>query len=135
MDIDSVLIDLSVISQLKDHDKLGVINLPGKQELIIFSGKAWLQPAYRWLKGSNRSDAIVYLKNLVSKVEKHAELFSEPVTGKTRILRENLKNHTLSAVEGISNLQVTYASDSQVIAQLQLIEKKLDECSKQIKVD
>ena len=135
MDIDGVLIDLSVISQLKDHDKLGVINLPGKQELIIFSGKAWLQPAYRWLKGSNRSDTIKYLKNLVFRVEKHSELFSEPVTGKTKTLRENLKNHILSAVEGMSHLQMTYASDNQVVAQLQLMQKKLDECSKQIKVD
>lgn len=132
MDIDKVLIDLSVISQLKNQDKLGVLNLPGKQELIIFSGKAWLQGTYRWWKGSNRSDVLEFLHHLVHRVEKHSELFSEPVTEKTKVLRENLKRHTISAIDGLSHLQATYATDNHTVAQLSLISEKLLECSKQI---
>lgn len=70
MDIDGVLVDLGVVSQLKDHDKLG--NLPGKQELVIFSGKVWLQSMYRWFSGGNRSDIVEYLQALVKKVERHS---------------------------------------------------------------
>lgn len=135
MDIDGVLIDLSVISQLKDHDKLGVNNLPGKQELVIFSGKSWLQGTYRWYYGSNRTDVIDYLHVLVKKVERHSELFSEPVTEKTKVLRENLKKYTLSSLEGIIHLQATYAVDNHMVAQLGLISEKLGECSKQIKCE
>ena len=130
-----MLVDLSVISQLKDNDKLGVNNLPGKQELVIFSGKAWMQGAYRWYYGSNRSYVMEYLHHLVMRVEKHSELFSEPVTEKTKVLRENLKKYTLSSLEGINNLRNTYESDNHVVAQLVLIHEKLSECSKQIKVD
>lgn len=135
MDIDRVLIDLSVVSQLKDHDKLGVKNLPGKQELVIFSGKAWLQGPYRWYNGSSRSDVVEYLHALVGRVERHSELFSEPVTEKTRVLRTNLKTHTTASLEGLLHLQTTYATDKNVVAQLSLISEKLAECSKQIRVD
>ena len=38
MDIDKVLIDLSIIGQLKQHDKLGVRNLPGRQPTLEGSG-------------------------------------------------------------------------------------------------
>ena len=134
MDIDGVLVDLNVISQLRDHDKLGVNNLPGKQELVIFSGKAWLQGTYRWYYGSNRGDVIEYLHTLVKRVERYSELFSEPVTEKTRVLRENLKKYTISSLEGITHLQTTYALDNHMFAQLVLICEKLSECSKQIQI-
>ena len=134
MDIDGVLVDLSVVSQLKDHDKLGVNKLLGKQELVIFSGKAWFQGTYRWYYGSNRGDVIEYLQVLVKKVERHAELFSEPVTEKTKVLRENLKKYTISSLDGLGHLQNTYASDNHMVAQLNLITEKLCECSKQIKI-
>jgi len=135
MDIDGVLIDLSVVSQLKDRDKLGVHNLPGKQELVIFSGKAWLQGTYRWYYGSNRGDVVEYLQALVKRVERHSELFSEPVTEKTRVLRENLKKYTISSLEGITHLQTTYAADNHMVAELMLISEKLSECSKQIRIE
>ena len=135
MEIDSVLVDLNVISQLKNQDKLGVLTLPGKQELIIFSGKAWLQSAYRWKSGTNRSDTIFYLHQLVQRVEKHSEFFTEPLTAKTKILRENLKKHIIAAVDGLSFLQATYTNDSNIVAQLILISEKLSECAKQIVVD
>tara|TARA_B100000787_G_scaffold145646_1_gene115933 strand:+ start:5486 stop:5887 length:402 start_codon:yes stop_codon:yes gene_type:complete len=132
MDIDTVLIDLSVISQLKNQDKLGVINLPGRQELVIFSGKAWFQGTYRWWKGSNRSEVLAYLHLLVLRLQRHCELFSGPVAEKTRVLTENLKSHTVSAIDGLSHLQSTYASDNHAIAQLLLISQKLLECSNQL---
>lgn len=135
MDIDGVLVDLSVVSQLKDHDKLGVNKLPGKQELVIFSGKMWLQGTYRWYSGTNRSDVVEYLQALLKKVERHAELFSEPVTEKTRVLRKTLKKYTISSLAGLGHLQNTYAADNHMVAQLGLITEKLSECSKQIQVE
>lgn len=135
MDIDKVLIDLSVIGQLKESDKLGVNNLPGRQELVIFSGKSWFQGTYRWYYGSTRAEVIAYLHQLVKRVERHAELFSEPVTEKTKVLRENLKKYTLSSLDGIHNLQTTYECDNNMIAQLLLLSEKLSECSKQIRTE
>ena len=135
MDIDGVLVDLNVVSQLKDHDKLGVNNLPGKQELVIFSGKVWFQSTYRWYYGANRSDVLEYLQVLLKKVERHAELFTEPVTEKTKVLRQSLKKYTTSSLQGLDHLQNTYSSDKYMVAQLSLINEKLFECSKQIKTD
>lgn len=96
---------------------------------------SWLQGTYRWYYGSNRSDVVEYLQALVKKVERHAELFSEPVTDKTRVLRENLKKYTVSSLEGLGHLQNTYASDNHMVAQIGLITEKLSECSKKIKTE
>tara|TARA_Y100000389_G_C17288878_1_gene426945 strand:- start:309 stop:665 length:357 start_codon:yes stop_codon:yes gene_type:complete len=116
-----------VVSQLKDHDKLGVNNLPGKQELVIFARKPWLQGTYRWYYGSNRGDVVEYLQALVKRVERHAELFSEPVTEKTRVLRKNLKKYTISSLDGLTHLQNTYAADNHMVAQIGLITAKLSQ--------
>ena len=133
MDIDLVLIDLNVISQLKDHDKLGVNILPGKKELVIFSGKAWLQGPYRWYYGCNRADVIDYLHQLAKRVERHALLFSDP-TDKTKTLREHLKNNTLACLDGIQQLRQTYQNDNNMVAQLILVSAKLQESANSIHV-
>ena len=76
-----------------------------------------------------------YPENFFLMAGLHPVYVKENFKDELKIVRENLKNHILSAVEGMSHLQMTYASDNQVVAQLQLMQKKLDECSKQIKVD
>lgn len=134
MDIDKVLIDLNIIGQLKQHDKLGVRNLPGRQHLVIYPGREWLQGPYRWYHGVNRSDVMNYLHHLVTRIERHADLFSEPSTEKTKVLRENLITYVTVALVGLNNLQETYSDDSNVIAQLSLISEKLSESSKKIKI-
>jgi hypothetical protein len=133
MDVDTLLVDLNVISQLKEQDKLGVLNLPGKKQLVIYSGRYWFQGMYRWYGGSNRDDVLDFLSNRVAFVQKQAELFSEPVTEKTKVLRGSLKKNILTAIDGLYHLQTTYSDDSYVVAMLVLICNKLSECSKQIK--
>ena len=132
MAMDRVLVDLGVISQLQESDKLGVLNLPGKQHLVIHSGRMWFQGVYRWYDRANRGDVLEYLNDLVSRIEKHCEVFSEPVTAKTKVYRASLKRSILSALAGLAHLRNTYAIDSHVVARLALVTAKLAECSKQI---
>lgn len=134
MDIDRLLIDLSVMSQLKEQDKLGVMKLPGKQQLVIYSGRHWFQGAYRWYYGSSRTEVMEFLQSTVNCVERHSDIFSEPVTEKTQVLRVQLKTYLLSAIEGLKSLEVSYLSDSHVVAKLNLISSKLLECAERIKV-
>ena len=135
MDIDTVLIDLNVISQLQENDKLGVNKLLGKQELVIYSGKKWFQGTYRWYYNTGRSDVLAYLHDLVKKVETHADLFTEPVTQKTNVLRQSLKNYTSTSLNGIQHLINTYSSDNYMVAQLLLIQQKLEVSQNKILVE
>ena len=133
MDIDRILVDLSTISHLKDQDKLGILNLPGKQQIVIHSGRSWFQGLYRYWDNASRNDVTTYLHYLVGQVEKQSELFSEPVTEKTRVSRANLKDAIEAAIEGLHHLMNTYASDSHVVATITLATAKLKECRRQIK--
>tara|TARA_B100001778_G_scaffold279765_1_gene244259 strand:- start:7126 stop:7533 length:408 start_codon:yes stop_codon:yes gene_type:complete len=125
MDIDRVLVDLGVVSLLKEQDKLGVLNLPGKQVLVIYSGRYWFQNIYRYYYGSNRADVMMYLWELLGGVEKHSELFTEAMTEKTKVARTCLHAAIGRAMDGLTHLQETYSSDSNIVSQLNLIVQKL----------
>lgn len=135
MDLDRILVDLRIISHLKDQDKLGILNLPGKQQMVIYSGRSWFQGLYRSWDKVTRNDVANYLTSLVQHVERQAELFSEPVTEKTRVSRVNLKDGINAAIEGLEHLQKTYEYDSHTVATLALSTSKLMECTKQIKTE
>tara|TARA_Y100000741_G_scaffold89868_1_gene66441 strand:- start:927 stop:1334 length:408 start_codon:yes stop_codon:yes gene_type:complete len=135
MDLDRILVDLRIISHLKDQDKLGILNLPGKQQMVIYSGRSWLQGLYRYWDKATRNDVASYLNSLVQHVERQAELFSEPVTEKTRVSRGNLKDGIAAAIEGLEHLQKTYEYDSHIVATFALSTSKLTECTKQIKTE
>lgn len=128
MDLDKLLVDLHVISQLKEQDKLGIVNLPGKQNVVIHSGRLWLQGFRRWMEGSSRTLVIEYLRSLVALVERHSEILSieDP---KTKVMRKNLKRAVESAVTGLECLEATYADDQNMVAELNVTRQKLIESS------
>ena len=136
MDIDRVIVDLGVLTLLKEQDKLGVLRLPGKEVLVIYSGKYWFQNLYRLYYGSNRADVMAYLWELTTNgVEKHAELFTEPITQKTKVSRINLKAAIAKATEGLTRLQETYNNDSNIVSQLTLMINKFNVCEEKIVVN
>jgi hypothetical protein len=128
MDLDKLLVDLHVISQLKEQDKLGIVNLPGKQNVVIHSGRLWLQGFHRWMEGSSRTLVIEYLRSLVALVERHSEILSidDP---RTKLMRKNLKRALESAVTGLECLATTYADDQNMVAELNVTRQKLIESS------
>ena len=132
---DKVLVDLGVIGQLKGSDKLGVYKTYGEQQLVIDSGQNYMQGIYRWYNGCNRTEVLTYLWSVVSHCEKASHIFSDPGTPKTISLRVQFKCGLETAIKGIINLKTTYANDSNVVSQLNLIQSRLNESCKRIVTD
>ena len=121
MDINYILLDLEIVKQIKEDDKLGLIILPGEKKLFVDSSST-LSSIRRWYYGHNREDTITYLEELTEKIEK----FSNFVKNGNHINLGNvLKKAINEALVGIENLKKTYNSDSITVAKLVLIVNKL----------
>ena len=116
-----MLLDLEIVKQIKEDDKLGLIILPGKKKLFVDSSST-LSSITRWYNGHNRQDTITYLEELTEKIEKFCDFVKN---GNHNNLGNVLKKAINEALVGIENLKKTYNSDSITVAKLVLIVNKL----------
>ena len=124
MDIDTILLDLEVLKQVNQNDKLAVNLLPGNTSLSVDS-KSVFSIIKRRYNGYNRESSINYLVELVDKIEKYTKFI---VNSSHDDIRNNLKNAIMYANNGLKNLQETYNNDSIIVAKLTLIINKLKDC-------
>ena len=68
MNIDTLLVDLEIIGQIKEDDKLAVSNVVGSTKLFV-NQYSLINSIYRRYNGFNRIDSIVYLENLITRIE------------------------------------------------------------------
>lgn len=121
MDIDYILLDLEIIRQLDENDKLGVTILPGQKRLSVDKYNI-ISMFTRKYYGYNRESCIDYLNTLVENIEKSSKIIT---TGHHDHLAETLKNAITNAINGLQHLQNTYSYDSIIAAKLVLIINKL----------
>tara|TARA_B100001175_G_scaffold221406_1_gene188458 strand:+ start:2268 stop:2780 length:513 start_codon:yes stop_codon:yes gene_type:complete len=122
MDINYILLDLEIIKQIKENDKLGLIVLPGTKKLFVDTSTT-LSGLRRWYNGNNREDTINYIEDLFIKVEKISNLL---INGKHKNLSKTLKKSLTESIKGLENLKKTYETDSITVAKLILIINKLN---------
>lgn len=122
MEIESILIDLEVIGQLRGSDKLAVEMLPGSCRLYINSS-SYTQSVRRWWMGANRTICMNYISTLVEKCSKAVDVIEE---GKLTHKATQLCTALQKATEGINMLNTTYSSDSVFIAILIIISGKMN---------
>ena len=122
MELNNVLIDLEIIKQIKENDKLGVIVTPGNKRLLVDSCTKLLSIT-RWYNGFNRENSIQYLDELVSKIENISSLYIEGNhTNMNRLLCDKIKY----SKPGLEVLKNTYIDDSVTVAKLTILINKLD---------
>ncbi len=121
MDINNILLDLEVIRQINENDKLSVNVLPGSVILLVDNSQ-YFTYFRRWYNGYNREDSIKYLESLVKNIEENSELI---INGSHSELANSLKNSIKASLKGLENLKNTYINDSISVARLVLITNKL----------
>ena len=122
MNIDNLLIDLEIVGQIQEHDKLAVSNVVGATKLFV-NQSSYLNSVYRKYNGYNRSDSIDYLETLIMHVETAScKIIEASFTDMATSLKTSIKK----AILGIKNLKVTYQDDSEIIARLTISNNKLD---------
>jgi len=75
MDINDILLDLEVINQVKENDKLAVNIIPGKKTLIV-DNYSYFSSIKRWYYKYNREDVISYLEELLMKIENASNIIN-----------------------------------------------------------
>jgi hypothetical protein len=122
MDINNILLDLEVIRQINENDKLSVNIIPGSTILLV-DNTQYFTYFRRWYNGYNREDSIKYLESLVKNIEENTELI---INGSHSELADTLKNSINASLKGLQNLKNTYINDSISVARLVLITNKLN---------
>lgn len=117
MDLKDVLLDLEILNQINEGDKLSVAVIPGEKKLFV-DKNGYLTPASRWYNGYNREDSINYLEELMSKIEKAGNTI---VTGNHEEDGVVLINAIKKGIFGLNNLKQTYINDSIIVAKLVLL--------------
>jgi len=112
------LIDLEIITQLKETDKLAIYRCKDNTITLIIDRNNYFNFIYRWYYNYNCSDCIKYIETLIAQLEKE----------KTQIIENNdlenlfeLKISLINSKIGFINLQNTYYNDVKKVAKLQLI--------------
>ena len=129
MAINHILLDLEVIKQLEDYDKLGVLTLPGSTKLCVDSF-GYRSSITRWYNNFNREASIIYLEQLTNNIEKTTDFI---ISGQHNEEGETLREAIDSALIGLEKLKLTYSSDSIIAARIILIINKLKTLSKNLK--
>lgn len=122
MDINNILLNLEIIRQIKEGDKLAIDILPGSTKLFV-DNNTLLSAPKRWYNGYNREDNIKFIEELVTTIEKTGEII---ISGNHNELAINLKNAIKNSSTGLNNLKITYINDSITIAKLTLIINRLN---------
>ena len=122
MDIKEILIDLEVIKQIEEHDKLSVSKTPGRSNIFVHK-YSYITSFARWYYGYNRDDSITYLEELIENIIKASDTIKQ---GNHINKAVSLKNAIETAINGFKNLKTTYANDSIIIARLIICINNLD---------
>jgi len=128
MDINHLLLDLEVIKQLLENDKLAVITLPGSTKLSVHSVNS-ISSITRWYNNYNREDCINYLEQLTTNIVKTSDFI---ISGQHSEEGETIRNAIDAALNGLTNLRTTYVKDSVITAKLTLIINKFKNVSKNL---
>tara|TARA_Y100000591_G_C21851514_1_gene711996 strand:- start:5155 stop:5595 length:441 start_codon:yes stop_codon:yes gene_type:complete len=123
MDIDNILLDLEILNQIKEGDKLAVTILPGKTKLSVDSS-SYFSGISRKYNGYNREDSIKYIETLLTTIERSSTFI---ISGSHTDLAHKLTYAIKNALIGLENYKKTYINDSIISAKLVLIINKLTE--------
>ena len=129
MDIDKLLIDLEIIGQIKDNDKLAVSNVVGSTKLFV-NQYSFMNSIYRRYNGYNRLDSVTYLENVITQVETAS---AKIIDGNFSDMSRSLKKSIEKAITGLSNLKLTYLTDSEMVARLTLCSNKIGKVFENLK--
>jgi hypothetical protein len=112
------LIDLEIISQLKETDKLAIYRGKDNSLILIIDRNNYYNFIYRWYYNYNRNHCIKYIETLITQIEKE----------KIQIIENNnlenlleLKTSLINSKIGFINLQITYSNDVINVAKIQLL--------------
>lgn len=115
--IDDVILNLKMISKIKQNDKMIVVNG------IISVDVRVLQPVRRWYTSDNREDTIGFISNVIN----HALRIANEKSNSNNVYdKDSIKNELLSTIQGLDHLSATYKIDNLMVAKIDLLKEKIN---------
>ena len=122
MNFAQVLLNLEILSQIKENDKISIQILPGEKRMFVDHYNYTISLS-RWYNGYNREDSIKYIEELSQNIESSASYI---INGNHIDDNENLVTSIKKALIGLDSLKQTYLSDSVISSRIILIIEKLN---------
>lgn len=122
MDIDNILIELEIIGQLKENDKLAISVIPGDTKIFV-SPYSWYNRFIRKYNGYSRDASIKHVELLVDRVEKTSNTI---INGSLIDMCITIKISIKKSIDGLKNLKITYIDDSEIVARLIILINRLE---------
>ena len=122
MNFAQVLLNLEILSQIKENDKISIQILPGEKRMFVDHYNYTISLS-RWYNGYNREDSIKYIEELSQNIESIASYI---INGNHIDDNEILVTSIKKALIGLDSLKQTYLSDSVISSRIILIIEKLN---------
>ena len=114
---DYYYLNLNILSQLEENDKLGLTTINNNIKLIV-DKSSYISSVTRYYNGYNRISVIDYLKDFTNRLEKYVELL---VKGNLDDYNETIIPIIENSIKGLENLKKTYINDSNMVSEISLI--------------
>jgi hypothetical protein len=114
---DYYYLNLNILSQLEENDKLGLTTINNNIKLIV-DKSSYISSLTRYYNGYNRISVIDYLKDFTNRLEKYVELL---VKGNLDDYNETIIPIIENSIKGLENLKKTYINDSNMVSEISLI--------------
>ena len=115
LSIDDIVLNLKMISKIKQNDKLVVIN-----KILNVDCRLAL-PLRRWYTADNREDTVTFISVVI-----HRALEMMEDTDDVVYTKDTIKDELLNTLPGLDNLSATYKLDNLVVVRIDLIKDKIN---------
>jgi hypothetical protein len=115
LSIDDIVLNLKMISKIKQNDKLVVIN-----KILNVDCRLAL-PLRRWYTADNREDTMNFISVVI-----HRALEMMEDTEDVVYTKDTIKDELLNTLPGLDNLSATYKLDNLVVVRIDLIKDKIN---------
>ena len=117
LNTDDVILNLKMISKIKQNDKMIVINGIINVDIRV------VQPVRRWYTSDNREDTIGFISNVIN----HALRIATEKSNSNNVYdKDSIKNELLSTIQGLDHLSATYKIDNLMVAKIDILKEKIN---------
>lgn len=114
--LEDVILNLKLISKIKQNDKMIVVNKVIQVDHRLF------QPLFRWYTSDNRSETFNFITLIINKgIENLSSEKKEDVI----YTKDFIKKELLNCLEGLENLGATYKNDILISSKIDLLKDKI----------
>lgn len=107
-----IIDNLHTISKIKPYDKMY------NNDTKLFIESSYIPQIARYLRGSNRTKTIQFIKYILTQTFFHIELLKKRSDSESVFLNKSILNALKESSKGLENLKITYKTDVNVCEQI-----------------